>query len=66
MKLFKIGKHRLRSDLGWYPGNEFRLFSLELFSVQDDYPTGWRMIVLFQLQLGKFILGIYLSNGRNE
>jgi len=66
MRLFKTGKHWLRGDLGWYRGNEFRLFSIELFSVQDDYPTGWSMVTIFQIQVARFIVGLYLSNGKNE
>ena len=43
-------------EAGWYRGNEFSLFSLDIFEHACE-----GLLTIIQLQVAKFIIGLHLS-----
>lgn len=52
-----MGKNRYKIgvDLGWYPGNEFKLFGLEVLTVYD----GGGGVTILDVQLAKLTFNIH-------
>jgi hypothetical protein len=47
---------------GWFNGNEFKILSIDLFHIFDDYPKGWSGVAIVQLNIAKLEAGVYLDN----
>lgn len=48
-------KHKIVADFGWFKDNSFMLFDFQLFSL---YTRG--SICLFQLQIAKFVVALFV------
>jgi len=47
---------RFLIDIGWFKGEQFRLFKVEFVSI-DNYS-----VTLFELQVVRFLCGLYFDN----
>ena len=52
----KGNKYEFNGDFGWYRSNEFVLFSVKLLEFLED-----RMDTIFNIQIAKFSVGLYVS-----
>lgn len=43
-------------DFGWFGGNEFVLLGIDLLELREDYPTGYSGVMIFSIQVAKFII----------
>lgn len=51
-----IGPAKVKFNFGWYSGENFRLFALELFDVLWSRELGY--LVIFDLQIAKFSVSL--------
>lgn len=50
-------KYKFGIEFGWFDGSEFMLFDFRIFNF---YAKG--SVILVQLQIAKFIIGLYASD----
>ena len=56
-------KGKLRFSIGWFKGEDLRVFKLSIFETVQDYPVdrGFLFVALFNLQIVKFCIELFID-----
>jgi hypothetical protein len=57
-----INWKRFWLNFGWYPGNDFELFTVGVGRTVSDYPSGIASVGILHIQIAKFLLAFGWSN----